>query len=102
MGAGHNISPRLRKQLVLELGGNSSTRDCAVRWEPCGLIEDYALLQQQQVHQRLLGIGRECNEVLLWSRRVEVAHALLKDASALTPEGQRHGLEIPQDGTQGP
>ena len=73
-----------------------------MRWEPCGLVEDRALLLQQQVHQRLLGVGGECSEVLLWSRRVEAAHALPKDASALTLEGQCHGLEIPQDGTQGP
>jgi hypothetical protein len=74
----------------------------ARRWEPRGLIEDGAMLLLQQVQQRLLGVGRECSQVLLWDSRIGATHALPKDASAPVPEGQRHGLKVPQDGTQGP
>ena len=40
--------------------------------------------------------------MLLERSRVRAAHALPEDAATLAPEGQRHGLEVPENGAQGP
>ena len=40
--------------------------------------------------------------MLLGRGQVRAAHALLEDAATLAPEGQCHGLEVPENGAQGP
>ena len=40
--------------------------------------------------------------MLLGRGRVRAAHALLEDVATLAPKGQRHGLEVPENGIQGP
>ena len=40
--------------------------------------------------------------MLLGRDRVRAAHALPEDAATLEPEGQHHGLEVPENGAQGP
>ena len=66
------------------------------------LVEEVTMLLQEAGQQGMLRVDSGGCQLRLRAHRVCAAHALPPDAATQALEDHRQGVEVPEDGTQGP
>ena len=64
--------------------------------------EEVTVLLQEVIQQWVLSLEGGRRQLKLWRHRGGALNALPPDASAESPESHRQGVEVPEDGTEGP